>query len=88
MNKERLIKKDIKNLEKVAEAIESKNYAKAYKYCRLSADIYYKPVGVIQNQLHHNITYDAENVTDFAKQYALHLIVDAKFVLNHLLGAK
>lgn len=88
MNKEKLIKKDIKNLEKVAEAIESKNYAKAYKHCRLSADIYYKPVGVIQNQLHHNITYDAENITDFARQYALHLKVDAEFVLNRLMGGK
>lgn len=88
MNTERKIKKDIKNLEIVASAIESRDYVKAYKHCRLIADIYYKPVDVIQSQLHHNITYDAENLTDYARQYALHLKVDAEFVLQRLMGAK
>ena len=82
------IKKDVCNLEAVASAIANRHYVKAYKHCRLTADVYYKPVGIIQSQLHHNITYDAENNTDFARQYALHLLADAKFVLNHLMGDK
>lgn len=82
------IKKDIKHLQRVADAIGKRDYSEAYKHCRLQADIYYKPVDVISKQLSHNVTYDAENGTNYAEQYALHLICDAERVLTHRLNQR
>ena len=83
LSKKEQIKRDISNLEKVASAIGRKNYLKAYKSCKLNADVYYKPVDIIQSQLRHNIDVDVDNGTNYAQMYAIHLKHDAEFVLKN-----
>lgn len=84
MSKKEQIKRDISNLEKVASAIGRKDYLKAYKSCKLKADVYYKPVAIIESNLRNNIDVDVDNGTNYAQMYAIHLKHDAEFVLKNI----
>ena len=84
INKKKEIRKDISNLEKVASAISRKDYVSAYRHCKLVADVYYKPVDVIESQLRHNIDVDVDNGTNYAQMYAIHLKHDSQFVLRNM----
>lgn len=78
------VKSDIKALEKVATAMANEDFVEAFVNCVLIADIYYKPVGVIQSQLYHNIKVDVCRGTSYAFEYANHLKNDAERFLENM----
>ena len=74
------IDKDIRTFEEIIDALHKKQFIGALNLCKLNADIYYKPKGVIANQLKHNIRLDMCDGTQYGLMYAQHMLSDCKFI--------
>lgn len=85
LNKMTNIQSDIGILEQVIDALEQKLYHKALNICVLRANVYYKSHKIIEYQLKHNIKIDMVNGSQYALEYARHLLYDLDWELRQCL---